>query len=81
MSPTRAAPVTLLRRLLATQRAAARLRLALTLHAPSVIVVSSTLKPTPNRDEAHARLRSTQSHTSEHRACMPTPYKFQSIAL
>jgi hypothetical protein len=81
MSPTLATTAAPLRRVLATQRLAARAATALTLHAASVIVVSSTLSPARSRDEAHAHARSARSHTSEPEARTPTHYKLQSVAL
>ena len=81
MSPTHTAAATPLRRPLASPRLAARAAIALTLPAASVIVVSSTLKPAPRRNQAHARLLSTLSHPSQRRAPIPTRYKSPSIAL
>jgi hypothetical protein len=81
MSITRASGAARLRHLLVTPSLAARAPTALTLHAPSVIVVSSTLKPLRTRDEAHAHLLFTLPHASERLARSPTRYRLQSIAL
>ena len=81
MSPTRTAEAASLRRLLATQRPAARAATALSLYARSVIVVSFTLKPPSTRHEAHASVLPISSHVSKRPARIPTRYKSQSIAL
>ena len=81
MSSTLAPAASPLRRLRATQRPAARAASALTLHAPSVIFISSTSKPPPTRHQPHACVLPTPSHASRNPARIPPHYKSQSAAL